>query len=186
MFLSFDTTKTVQAIGVLLRAHSYCVASKLRILKLLYIADREAIRSAGQPILGTRTVAMDHGPLHSEVLDLINGKHVDEPTFAEFFEKSGYMVKMLKDPGVGQLSEFEIDELQKVCDDFRNVNDWSLAHDVCHTFKEFKSNHAEGTSSVITLEEIIDAVGQSERKDEILEEIRGHVAADFAFGKPTL
>ncbi len=185
-FLSFDTKKTIQAIGVLLSCHPFKVASKLRLVKLLYIADREAIKDAGRPIIGTRTVAMDHGPLHSQVLDLINGKHLDEPAFARFFDKRGYMVKLAKDPGRGHLSEFEIDELQKVCDDFENVNDWDLAHKVCHEFPEYKANYSQGTSSLITLEDIIDAVGQSAYKDEIIQEIKDHINADYAFGKSTL
>jgi uncharacterized phage-associated protein len=46
----------------------------VRLLKLLYIADREMMAEAGAPITGDRAVAMDHGPVLSHVYDLVKGK----------------------------------------------------------------------------------------------------------------
>jgi uncharacterized phage-associated protein len=81
MYLRFDSQKAIQAIGVILRNHPHTWASKLRILKLLYIAERESIQETGHPIIGSRVVAMDHGPLHSRVLEMINGADISEPIF---------------------------------------------------------------------------------------------------------
>jgi len=101
-----------------LRSHPHWFASKLRVLKLLYIADREALAEVGRPILGYRTVAMEHGPLHSSVLNLIDGEHIDEPAFSAHFDKFGYMLQMSHDPGVDRLSRFDIEKLQAVCEKF--------------------------------------------------------------------
>ncbi|MEX2119930.1 MAG: Panacea domain-containing protein [Pirellulales bacterium] len=183
MFLRFEAEKTIQAIGVVLRCHALSIASKLRILKLLYIADRESLAETGRPILGSRVVAMDHGPLHSQVLDLINGEHIDEPLFSEHFEKWGHTVRLSKDPGVGQLSRYDIEKLQDVCERYSAKSDWDLTHGITHSFPEWKNNYSEGTSKIIPLEDIIDAVGRSSDKDVILQDIADEIRVDDLFGE---
>ena len=184
MFFPSDSAKAIQAIGVILGGHHCAMASKLRISKLLYIADRESIQETGRPILGSRVVAMDHGPLHSAVLDLINGEHVDEPRFSENFEKFGYMVQRQKDPGVGRLSRYEIEKLNELCERYASVSDWDLAHNVTHAFEEWKTNYCEGTSRTIPLEAIMDAVGVANRA-EIARDIEREQEADALFGEPS-
>src|SRR5262245_9212871 len=66
MLRQFDTMKAIQAAAVLLRFDDGAM-DYLRLLKLLYIADREALRETGRPISYSRTIAMDNGPLSSEV-----------------------------------------------------------------------------------------------------------------------
>ena len=58
MFYPFKIDKAIQAAGVLLNEHQRGQMEYLRLLKLLYIADREAIAETGQPIVGSRVVAM--------------------------------------------------------------------------------------------------------------------------------
>jgi uncharacterized phage-associated protein len=186
MFLKFQAMKTLQAMGVVARQHRAHIAGKLRILKLLYIADRESIRDAGWPILGSRMVAMDHGPLHSSVLDLINGEHIDEPLFAMHFEMAGHLVAMVKDPGVDQLSRAEIEKLQEVSRRYAEISDWELAQRITHGFPEWQSCYREGTSTPIPIEEIIDAVGRSGDKESILDDLRHEYMADAAFGAKSL
>ena len=45
MYFRFSTKKTIQAVGVLLRLAKGRIA-RLRLLKLLYIADRESLRDS--------------------------------------------------------------------------------------------------------------------------------------------
>jgi uncharacterized phage-associated protein len=186
MFVPFDTEKTLQTFGVVLRSHRYSIASKLRILKLLYIADREYLKETGTPILGCRTVAMDHGPLHSEALDLINGKHINEPRFAHFFDKYGYMVQMHTDPGVGKLARAEIEKLQQVSERYASLSDWELAHEVSHQFPEWQKRWVEGSSATILLGDILDAVGRSDDKSVLLSDLDATIRADRLFGPQSL
>lgn len=73
MHFPLKVDKTIQAVGVLFRAEGVQRANCMRLLKLLYIADRESIREVGRPITGGAVVAMERGPVLEEVYDLIPG-----------------------------------------------------------------------------------------------------------------
>ncbi len=45
----------------------------LKLVKLLYLADRESLQKHGNPISFDRLVSMDHGPVLSRTLNLICG-----------------------------------------------------------------------------------------------------------------
>jgi len=143
--------------------------SYLRLLKLLYIADRESLRESGRPIVGTRPVAMDFGPVLSEVLDLVNGQHADEAVWSEFIRKDGYAVALEKDPGVLSLSRHEIERLTKTSEEYRNTDDWEIVKQT-HAFEEWKNNITLGTSTPIPLEDMIKAVGRANELEDILQE----------------
>jgi hypothetical protein len=59
-------TKTAHVLRCLLELHGDRM-EYVRLLKLLYIADREMMAEAGAPVTGDRAVAMDHGPVLSHV-----------------------------------------------------------------------------------------------------------------------
>jgi uncharacterized phage-associated protein len=48
-----------------------------RLLKLLYVADRECLRETSRPIVGGRYIATARGPLHRTLLDLVNGSDIE-------------------------------------------------------------------------------------------------------------
>jgi len=167
----FDMTKTIQAAAVLLRSHPLHSMSRLRLLKLLYIADRESLRDTGRPITGDRAVAMKHGPVLSETYDLIKGEHVRAAEWDEWFETAGYDVRLAKDPGVGRLSKYEIAKLQEVARRFEYEWDWALA-EATHEFPEWKRNDPGDSSRPIPFEHILKAVGREDEIQAIREEAR--------------
>src|SRR5580704_14197102 len=107
-----STEKKIEAVAVLLRAEGNRV-DRLRLLKLLYIADREALKERGCPIVGGRVVAMRHGPLHGEVYNLIKGEHESDQLWSEHFSSEGNTLSLLKDPGRLELSPYEIEKLDR-------------------------------------------------------------------------
>src|SRR6266481_1622930 len=112
----FNALKTMQAIAALLHFHGTKEMSYLRLLKLLYIADRESLKETGRPITGDQVVAMEHGPVLSGVFDLIKGEHSAWSVWSEFFKKNGYRVEMVRDPGNGKLSKYETGKLRDLSD----------------------------------------------------------------------
>jgi len=45
----------------------------LKLMKLLYLAERESYRRHGEPIIGGRLVCMPHGPVLSVTLNIVDG-----------------------------------------------------------------------------------------------------------------
>lgn len=177
-----NVEKAIQAAGVILRAEGKR-ASRLRLLKLLYIADRESIRRTGAPILGSRIVGMRHGPLHSEILDLINGNHIGEPSWSRHFHNVGQQVVMDEEPETGKLSRFEITLLKEIVEARVNQSDYDIAVET-HSFHEWLSVYPrdQNTSRPIPIELLIDAVGRGQDKESILQDMRDASAYDRFFG----
>lgn len=169
MYFHFGTRKIVEAIAALLRSSASRRMGCLRLLKLLYIADRESLRETGRPIVGTKPVAMEYGPVHSEAYDLIKGSHWGEESWAEFIRKDGHEVELTKDPGVLTLSRYEIGKLTETAAKYREMEEFDLVR-LTHEFPEWKANYREGTSTPIPMEDIIEAVGRAEDRDEILQD----------------
>lgn len=179
-----NVEKAIQAAGAVLRRDSTQV-SRLRLLKLLYIADRKAIQKFGRPILGSRMVAMKHGPLHSEILDLINGQHIREPEWAQYFVNIGRNIELREQPGTDRLSRCEVELINEVVELHQPDDDFQIA-DITHSFKEWEDNYPDptaNTSNPIPFEHVIDAVGRSEDKDEILSDIATEEAFDAFFAQ---
>ena len=167
----FNAKKAVQAAGVLLDVEGGRM-SYFRLLKLLYIADRESIKETGYPITLSHAAALDHGPILSEIYDLIKGSRADEKEWSTYIKTHGHQVTLIQDPGRGKLSRFDICKLREVSERYEPLSEWEIA-ELTHEFKEYKDNKPDQNSSrPIPIADIINAVGQGEFKDEILNDLR--------------
>lgn len=78
MRFNFDSRRTAQAAcRVLLNQDGRMTL--LKVIKLLYLVDREALKRRGTPLTGDKMVSMDHGPVLSGTYNLIKD---DAPTEA--------------------------------------------------------------------------------------------------------
>jgi uncharacterized phage-associated protein len=179
MFFRFDVQKAIQSVGVLLRFDQTRQIGRKRLLALLYIAERETMKDTGRPIIGGHSVAMKHGPIHSEVLDLINGKHSHEPEWFTQFQNYGFKVGLRGDPGVLGLSRYEIGKLNEVSERFSNTDDWDLAEQT--HFDEYVKNYKEGTSKTIPIEDMLDSIGRADDKEAILRDAKEKSFFDHIF-----
>jgi uncharacterized phage-associated protein len=165
-------SKKIQAAGVVLRDRG--AMDRLRLLKVLYIADREALKERGSPILGGLVVAMKHGPLHSEVLDYINRNRARSGTWSEYIGNQGFSVFLIQDPGNLDLSPYEVEKLNEVADRYAVLDTWELS-ELSHEFEEWKESFVVGTSTAISPESLMKAVGfNAEEIRGILEDARAH------------
>lgn len=182
MFFRFSVQKTIQAVGVLLR-QARGRMEYLRLLKLLYIADREHLRDFQRPIVGTRLVAMKNGPLHSEVYDLVKGEHLAEQLWSEYVRREGHEVELLKDPGVSELSAAEVRTLTTISDRYQAVSEWDLV-EITHDFPEWIENYpddSENTSHIIPFEGLLNAIGLQQDKPAILNDLQETARMDRLF-----
>ena len=181
MSFVFDFDKALQTVAFMLRREHGERMSYLRLVKLLYIADRESLKETGRPISGDFVVAMKHGPVLSRLLDIIKGTDLESPRFSRFVRKEGYQVELVEDPGQGKLSRYEIGKLEEVSDRYATCDEWNLV-EITHDFEEWKRNDPGSSSKPIPLEDILDAVGRSAEKAAILRDRNAELAEDRVFG----
>jgi uncharacterized phage-associated protein len=174
----FDERKTAAAASFLL-AKAGRRMEYIRLLKLLYMADREAWGRYGRPITGDRYVSMTHGPVLSQTYDLI--KTDASGAWHQAVERTGgYDVALRGDPDLGPLSEAETDILAEVHDRFQKVGTWDLVEYLHKTLPEWKETKG---SVDLDPEDILRALGKGDqikavRKDmEELEDFRRMLGA---------
>ncbi|MCH8153266.1 MAG: SocA family protein [Planctomycetes bacterium] len=181
MVFRLDVAKAIQAAAVLLRLESGNRMNYMRLLKLLYIADRESLKETARPITGDRVVAMDRGTVLSGVFDLIKGQHIDARHWDEFIETARFDVQLRGDPGNGKLSRYEIAKLQEISRRYESDDEWAMV-DITHQFEEWRRNKPQEKSSrPIPLEDILDAVGRSADKHAIIQDASDAAAFDRFF-----
>lgn len=167
-----NVDKLVQASAVLLKQEGGHRMAYMRLLKLLYIADRESIKEYGLPITFDRWYALQRGPIVSRVYSLIKGEDVDSPQWAEYIEREKYHVRLVSDPRPTKLSRREIRVLQQVSDNYEDKDEWDLSN-LTHAFPEWQKNKPEsGASNPIPLEDMLEALGRSEWLEDVREELR--------------
>jgi uncharacterized phage-associated protein len=181
MGFHFNIKKTLQAISAFLHFHGTKDMSYLRLLKLLYIADRESIKETGQPITGDHVVAMKHGPVLSCVYELIKtGDAVEWPIWSEYFRTVGYRIELIKDPGNGKLSKYEIGKLRELTKRYEDQNEWDLV-EITHEFEEWKRNNPGTFPKPIPLAHILAALGRSGDEQAIVQEAHDQETFDRLF-----
>lgn len=165
-----ECSKAIQAAALLLGKH-HGRMSQLRLLKLLYIANREALRLAGTVVIDDRAVAMQHGPVLSRTYDTMKNETSDATEWNQFIGRDGYTLELQKDPGNSKLSRFEIELLQRIADDHCDIDDWQLV-ELTHQFPEWIRNNPGESSKAISLDDILDALGLKASSEEIHQHLK--------------
>src|SRR6266498_4262278 len=107
MSFRFNEQKSIQLAAIFLKLRGGEM-KHLKLIKLMYLADREALKRWTHPITGDRYISMKHGPVLSNVLNLINGEHRPgdaSECWADFIaESEPHTVKLIKEPVMEALS----------------------------------------------------------------------------------
>ncbi|MEO7146115.1 MAG: Panacea domain-containing protein [Bryobacteraceae bacterium] len=177
MTLRFNEAKATQAAAHLLRLRGRRM-KYLKLIKLLYIADREALARWGKPITTDRYVAMKEGPVVSNIYNLIGSEpppYNQSIWHAHIVTVSDWDVELVSDPASDELSLAEEKLLNEVFEIHGHKNRWVLVTET-HKFSEWKD---PGTSSThITYREILKAVNKShEEVSATLEELKSIASA---------
>jgi len=151
--------------------------SYLKLLKLLYLADRRALVELGRPITFDRFVSMPKGPVLSTTYDLI----LEEPDPSELSywhqfisPPRDYDVSLLAEPPHDQLSRAEEAIIDRVFEEFRQWTRWELVA-YTHDLPEYRD--PAGSSIPINLRDILLAEGMSREQAEA---VLGGLEADAA------
>lgn len=154
----FSAKKAGQAASKLLRL-SGGRRNYMELIKLLYLADRDALICLQRPITGDQFCALRWGPVLSHVLDLIKWGPVNEedaPWFDLVSPPQDYEVKALEDLDDDELSELSGAECKILDDTFAKygTKGWRELSRLTHELPEW---HDPGdSSSPISFERILE------------------------------
>ncbi|RXH35239.1 hypothetical protein XH84_05745 [Bradyrhizobium nanningense] len=135
----------------------------LKLVKLIYLADRLALETFESPILADKFVSMDHGPVNSITLNYLNGLSDDRDEWAEFVtDREGHFVGLanseLKIPELDELSGAELKILALTWERYGKMNPFEVrdfTHNNCPEWEDPK-----GSSEPIPLERIFKFLGK--------------------------
>jgi len=158
----------------------------LKLMKLMYLADRQALEEHGRPLTGDQVVAMPHGPVLSKTLEYINGcaPSSDDGWEAWISDRENHEVALReRKPGGDQLDELspaEVEILEIVWKRFGHMNQWQLrdhTHDHCPEWED-----PEGSSKPIPYQRIFEVLGRThEEATDLAESIEEERTIDRLF-----
>jgi len=136
----------------------------IKLLKLLYLADRESMKQHGYPISGDQYVSMDHGPVLSQTFNLIKGagKPQEQGWSHWIVDEADYGVSLRHKASrdvLDELSDADLDVLREIYTRFGHMSPWRLvdyAHRYCREWE-----NPNGSSIPIRYETIFRALGRS-------------------------
>ena len=153
-----DQLKSLQAISYLLEREGSI--EKVKLMKLLYLADRKSFIETGVPITGSNLYAMPFGPVPSQCLDLVNGNFGAD--VFRYIHLNDNMVTLRQSAGTDKLSEAERKVLDQILCEFGGVDKWKLVNET-HKLPEYQACYEAGTSTLISFESIAKVSGNPRR-----------------------
>lgn len=178
MNTKFEIKKITEIVKYMLSRNAG-VMNYTKLIKLLYLADKESLRVNDVSVSGDAFYSMKNGPILSGVKDLIDNKYsfvADQDTWVKSFEKRGYDLILVdkEKSNYEELSDFEIELLDKIDNEFKD-KDYGYMIEYTHDkqkFPEVQWQEAEklGTSIPISIESVLKSLNKTD------EEINGIIA----------
>lgn len=135
VYFPYNPDKATQAILFLLKAHDGKI-DKLKLVKELYLADKQHLLRYGRPIVGGEYFAMPHGPVSSPLL-----KHLNQATTGLYpFCLEGKTVKSdISEFETDELSQSDIEVLEFIDRRYGHLHSWGLRN-LTHLLWEYSFN----------------------------------------------
>jgi|SRR5690554_6330589 len=125
----FEEEKVVQMSAYLLQKRGGRM-SYLKLMKMLYLADRLAMQETDESLSGDEHYSMKHGPVLSNTYNLINGSQESDSWLCWIKPEAGYELSTnfpdaTKDD-YGELSDYDFEVLDKIFAEHNNKTRWDL------------------------------------------------------------
>ena len=177
----FNVDKAIATMVIFLRRLGSL--DKLKLLKLLYLADRDCFLKYGHPITGDTPVAMDHGPVPSACLDVLNGE-IPSQVFS-FLHVRDNEISLEPNPSRMRSEEFTPEETDVIEQTLKTYGPMSTSqlYRLVHDLPEYKDSHNPGTSTPIPFAKILQHYGTEDQfrhgRPVITREMRRHLLCPF-------
>lgn len=143
-----DCRKITQAINYLASRQGGTDVDELKIVKLIWAADRYHVRKYARTVTGDNYVAMYRGPVGSSTKDVIefetNYGNVDDADIAYIERYNNFqqhnrdgVISVVKDTDVSELSETDIEALDFALEHFGKMSTKDII-DFTHKYPEWK------------------------------------------------
>ncbi len=150
----FNAEAAVQAAAYLL-GNSGGAVDKVKLTKLLYLADVDHFLQYGRPITGDTQSALPFGPVPSCTLNLLNGLDDQHNDYVLAYIGSGDRQFILREePGTSCLTQSDKTILDAVLKQYGDMHTWAL-RDLTHKLPEYVECEVPGSSSPIPYETIL-------------------------------
>lgn len=155
----FDLRKSSQVTAFFCDKEGGSIAV-LKLVKLIYLSDRESMARSGFPITNDRHVSMPHGPANSLTLNFIDGNLEAKDWSDLIADREGNMVGLARaysDADTDELSDAEIDAMEHVWAVFGPMDKFEIrnwTHENCPEWED-----PSGSSTPIPLERTLRFLG---------------------------
>ena len=141
----------------------------MKLVKLIYLADREFMTRYDSPILFDRLVSMPHGPVNSMTYNYMGGAFDDAGWNAFIADREGHDVALasinITPADFDQLSEAEVEVMGIVWGKFGHMTQWEI-RDYTHTHcPEWED--PQGSSLDIPYERVFKFLGKAANASEL-------------------
>ena len=184
----FDEAKAAQMAVYFLMKTEEGSMDKIKLMKLLYLAERESLVRYGSPMSGDRLYSLPHGPILSTTLNLANGKMKTsvENGWSAFITSSkveehdlSLIDRSVNEDDLDELSRSDREILEDVWQKFGHKDKWDVK-DYTHNLPEWKDSG--NSRQPIEYEDIFKAAGYKEADIQaIIEQIEIGDAIDRMF-----
>jgi uncharacterized phage-associated protein len=136
--------------------------SYLKLIKMLYFLDREALLRWGRPVTTDRYVSMDNGPVVSRIYDLIREEAA--PGTDSFWRRYvsaplGWEVALIEEPVPSEISPAEEALIDEIFAMYGKMNRWDLVR-LSHELREWQD--PKGSAIPIDYKDILRAGDKTE------------------------
>lgn len=171
--MAFSERKVAEMAAYFLLKTEKGIMPHLKLMKLLYLSDRECFRQHGFSMSEDKMVSMKYGPFLFETLNFVCGYRQSEPDGWDSLisDKADHQVSV--DPKVSvddllELSRAEMETMNSVWDKFGNMYQWEISNYTCENCPEWEAH--EDFSSPIELDTLFRVLGFSEIQTKVLKE----------------
>lgn len=153
----FNEKKATEVAAILLEKNGGKM-NYMKLIKLMYLIDREALAEWERPLTGDSYFSLPHGPILSFVYDAITAgvERGNTSYWQKHISKRNYDVSLKSSPETEELSKREIKLINRMFTKYRTYDQWKL-RDYCHkNLPEWKD--PKGSALPIHIKDILQAV----------------------------
>jgi uncharacterized phage-associated protein len=146
---------------------------KLKLIKLIYLAERESMRVRARPMIYDEMYSLEHGPICSNALNGINGK-IDKSIWSKWVKvlsnnKTVRLQRLASRSKLDHLSDSDIEIMQRIWDKFGQMTSAQIrkwTHDHCPEYTEIDSGRLP-----ISYAEVFRSVGHEDDAAELAQKV---------------